>query len=263
MAKNRARTIDPDQAPRDAFVLAESYDSAGPSGEGPLHSHGRAQLIHVSSGVVTVRTKSHRWVVPPQRAVWIPGGVAHALSSRKPFRLLTLYATHRALSVPDAPCVVAIDGLVQELLAAAARFGPSYPEDGAEARLVRVLLDRLPTLKVARALSLPEPASRELARITASLRESPADGRTFEAWAKLVKLVPRTAARRFVAETGLTFGQWRTQLRLHAALVRLGEGESVTAVAFEVGYADVSSFIAAFKAQMGETPARYFRAPES
>jgi AraC-like DNA-binding protein len=32
----------------------------------------------------------------------------------------------------------------------------------------------------------------------------------------------------------------------------------VTSVAFEVGYDDVSSFIGAFKAAMGETPGRYF-----
>ena len=57
----------------------------------------------------------------------------------------------------------------------------------------------------------------------------------------------------------MTFGRWRQQLRLHAALERLGAGESVTAVAFEVGYADVSAFIDAFKSVMGETPARYFR----
>lgn len=69
----------------------------------------------------------------------------------------------------------------------------------------------------------------------------------------------RTAARRFVAETGMPFGRWRQQLRLLAALERLGAGESVTSVALDVGYEDVSAFIAAFKAAMGETPARYFK----
>lgn len=32
----------------------------------------------------------------------------------------------------------------------------------------------------------------------------------------------------------------------------------MTQVAMEVGYADVSSFIAVFKEAFGETPARYF-----
>jgi AraC-like DNA-binding protein len=41
--------------------------------------------------------------------------------------------------------------------------------------------------------------------------------------------------------------------------MRLGAGASVTQVALEVGYSDVSSFIAVFKDALGETPARFFR----
>jgi AraC-like DNA-binding protein len=73
-----------------------------------------------------------------------------------------------------------------------------------------------------------------------------------------VGLTSKTFARRFVSETGVSFGRWRQQQRLLAAIELLGEGRSVTEVAFEVGYHDVSSFIAAFKTVMGETPARYF-----
>ena len=69
----------------------------------------------------------------------------------------------------------------------------------------------------------------------------------------------RTAARLFVKETGQTFGQWRQQLRLLVALEHLGGGASVTQVALEVGYSDVSSFIAVFRDAFGDTPARYFR----
>jgi AraC-like DNA-binding protein len=48
-------------------------------------------------------------------------------------------------------------------------------------------------------------------------------------------------------------------LRLLVALEKLGAGASVTQVALEVGYNDVSSFIAVFRDALGETPARYFR----
>ena len=77
--------------------------------------------------------------------------------------------------------------------------------------------------------------------------------------AKKCGLTERTAARLFLRETRLTFGEWRRQLRLLAALERLGAGESVSNVALDVGYEDVSSFIAVFKAALGTTPARYFR----
>jgi AraC-like DNA-binding protein len=69
----------------------------------------------------------------------------------------------------------------------------------------------------------------------------------------------RTAARLFVKETGLTFGEWRQQLRLLIGMQWLSQGQGVTAVALGVGYQDVSAFITAFKRAFGATPARYFR----
>lgn len=186
----------------------------------------------------------------------------HRVASARPFRLVTLYVEPRLLrarpALPETCAVVAVDRLVAELLEAAATFGPAYPRAGAEARLVEVLLDRLPALAAAPLLHLPQPVSPELLQITSTLAREPADRRTLEAWAPDVGLGSKTAARRFLAETGLTFGRWRQQCRLLAAIVRLADGASVTRVAFEVGYDDVSSFIAAFKGAMGTTPARYF-----
>lgn len=66
-------------------------------------------------------------------------------------------------------------------------------------------------------------------------------------------------ARLFSRDTGLTFTQWRQQLRLLKALQALSLGESVTQVALAVGYQDVSAFIQVFKDAFGDTPARYAR----
>ena len=65
-------------------------------------------------------------------------------------------------------------------------------------------------------------------------------------------------ARRFAAETGLTFGAWRRRARLLAAIERLAGGEAVTVVALEAGYDSVSAFIHAFRRDLGVTPGRYF-----
>jgi AraC-like DNA-binding protein len=248
--------IDPDAAPRPVFVLADRYAA----GEGPRHTHRRAQLIHPGAGVITVRTDAGVWVVPPHRAVWVLPGVAHQVSSRRAFELRTLYAEPLAVGLPARCCVVAVDALVQHLLVAAAAFGPDYPERGPEARLVQVILDRLPALLVS-PLELPSPRDPRLVRIADVLERDPADVRPIAELAKVAGVTARTAARLFVKDTGLTFGQWRQQLRLLVALERLGAGDSVTEVALEVGYADVSSFIAVFKDALGETPARYFKDP--
>lgn len=57
----------------------------------PLHQHRRAQLVYASSGVMTVSTELAAYVVPPQRAVWMPGGVEHRIDARSDVAMRTLY----------------------------------------------------------------------------------------------------------------------------------------------------------------------------
>lgn len=122
-------------------------------------------------------------------------------------------------------------------------------------RLLRVLLDQLSTLQPV-ASYLPRPLDARLRRLTDALERNPADVSTLEQLAAPCGMTGRTAARLFMAETGLTFGQWRQQLRLLQAVVQLSQGSSVTQVAAQVGYQDVSAFIAVYKQAFGETPGR-------
>ncbi len=246
--------IDPDTPKSPVFVFAAHCD-AGP---GQWHAHRRAQLIHASEGVLTVHTERGTWVVPPQRGVWVPPDVAHKIAANKRFLLRTLYMDPEVIDMPEECCVVAVDRLVEELLVAASAFGPNYASDGPEARLISVILDRLPSLQVA-PMYLPQPRDPRILRIAHLLEANLSEERTLEEFANLVGVTERTAARLFVKETGLSFGQWRRQLRLLRGLELLAGGESVTRVAFEVGYQDVSSFIGVFTEAFGATPAQYFR----
>lgn len=61
----------------------------------------------------------------------------------------------------------------------------------------------------------------------------------------------------FREQTGMSFGVWRQQACLLAALTRLGRGEPVTQVALDLGYASPSAFTAAFRRVLGAPPSRY------
>ena len=254
-APSEPALFDPDGLAR-SFVLEASYGAAT---FGTWHSHRKAQLVHASEGVLHVMTAAGAWIVPPHRAIWVPSLMRHRVASKRRFRLLTLYTRPGLVKLPGKACqVVAVDRLLEELLAVAARFGTGYPDRGPEARLMRVILDRLPALTTGPLFHLPSPRTREMERITVSLVASPGDDRALDDWAREVGLGAKTCARRFLAETGLTFGQWRRQCRVVAAIEGLAAGHSVTRVALDVGYEDVSSFIAVFKRATGVTPARFF-----
>jgi AraC-like DNA-binding protein len=55
----------------------------------------------------------------------------------------------------------------------------------------------------------------------------------------------------------MTFYEWRTQLRIYRALVLLADGHDTTQTAYACGWANPSSFIAAFTNIIGTTPGRY------
>lgn len=48
----------------------------------PFHHHKRTQLVYASLGVMSVTTRHASYVVPPQRAVWMPAGVEHQIDAR-------------------------------------------------------------------------------------------------------------------------------------------------------------------------------------
>ncbi|NIF52913.1 helix-turn-helix transcriptional regulator [Burkholderia sp. Ax-1724] len=190
-----------------------------------------------------------------------PFGFASAsLSASLPARFSTSSPASLPTSTPWPAQTGALvpDALVQALLAVAAGLPHDVPLDEPARRLLHVLLDRLAVLPAA-PLGLTWPRDPRAQRIADALSADPAQSLILEELAAAAGVTARTAARLFAKETGQTFGQWRQQLRLLAALEHLGAGESVTQVALAVGYSDVSSFIAVFREAFGDTPARYFR----
>jgi AraC-like DNA-binding protein/mannose-6-phosphate isomerase-like protein (cupin superfamily) len=241
--------------PRPVVAFANDY----PAGHGiARHRHVRAQLLYAAAGVMRVATDRGVWVVPPQRAVWIPAGVEHEIGCAGVVRMRTLYVDPEAIpGLPEACRVVDVPPLLRELILKAATLPPLYDLDGADDRLMRVILDQIETLDVA-PLHLPVPTHPRLAPILAALLAHPEDGTGLDAWGRRVGASGRTLARLFVAETGMTFGAWRQQARLLAALTRLAAGDPVTTVALDLGYDSLSAFIAMFRRATGTTPGRYF-----
>jgi len=116
-----------------------------------------------------------------------------------------------------------------------------------------VLLDQL-RASPQHPVYLPSPTDSRLRALCAILRADPADNRTLAALGRQVGASERTLSRLFTADLGMTFPQWRTQLRLYHALVLLADHEPVTAVAHACGWSSTSAFIDVFRRAFGHTP---------
>lgn len=219
------------------------------------HDHAEQQLVYPSSGLLIVSTAAGSWVVPPQRAVWLPAGVAHAHQAYGVTQMRTVAFPMDVNPLGLAqPTVLSVSRLLRELIIAITA-GPARPPEEQQ-DLKRVALRQL-RLAPALQFHLPQPADERLREVTALLTEDPGRDRSLADLGRAVGASERTLSRLFRAETGMTFPQWRAQLRLHHSLTLLASGLPVTATAIRCGYSTPSAFTAAFRATFGTTPAAY------
>jgi AraC-like DNA-binding protein len=93
--------------------------------------------------------------------------------------------------------------------------------------------------------------------IAEAILADPADERTLEAWARELRVSPRTITRAFRSTTGLSFARWRQAVRVHRSLTLLADGVPVHEVSAQLGYLHPSTFIDAFRRVMGGTPGAF------
>lgn len=238
-------------------MLLRSYAVEHPPGlDLPARTWPWHVLNHAVRGVMTVHTSAGAWVVPPHRAVFVPAGLEHRASIAGRVDVRSLYFASSLEAPWSRPRALTVSPLLRELIVHVAGLGrPLREDDACDRRLTLVVLDQLRALP-SPPLTLPLPTDDRARALAAWLRADAA--RSLDDGVATVGASRRTLERLFRAETGMTLGRWHKRARLLDALRLLAGGEPVTGVAFAVGYDSPSAFIAAFKRELGTTPARYF-----
>lgn len=223
----------------------------GPGGLIDAHRHDTHQIVYAGRGVLTVTTHAGSWVAPATRAIWVPAGTVHAHRAHGDveLHLLGLPTDVNPLAL-DSPTVLAVSPLLRELMVAYTADDTDTPQ---RRRLRGVLLDQIKASPL-QPLHVPTPTSPVLRAVCDMLVDDPADARTLAELGREVGASDRTLSRLFRADVDMTFPQWRTQLRLHRALVLLAEGAPVTTVAHQCGWSSMSTFIDVFRRTFGYTP---------
>ncbi len=245
-----------DDAPRPVIAVGNTY----PDGHAiEPHTHRRGQLISGGSGVLILGTPNGKWVMPPQRGMWIPPQTVHYVRMVGSVSVRSLYLEPAAAKMMPAMCqVVGISSFMRSLMNEAVDLPPEYElssRAGALMSLIQHELLRLPVLP----LSLRFPSHGLLAERCRAFLRKPDAHETIESWCETLGLSRRSFTRLFRNETGMSFMMWRQQACLLAALPRLSLGEPVTSVALDLGYDNPAAFTTMFKRVLGAPPREYLR----
>lgn len=242
-----------DATPRDVIAIATQYDYGFCLAR---HSHRRAQLLYGACGVMHVATSMGAWVVPPQRAVWIPPQVPHEVVFLG-VNTRSLYVEPQASPVSRQTCqVIEVGPLMRQLLLEAVDLPLEYEVDERDGVLMSLLLH-----EVGRAaelpLHIPLPTHERLLECCNAFLRQPQLHSSVQQWADALFVSVRTFNRLFREQTGLSFGQWRQRACVVQALSRLADGASVTRIALDMGYDSPAAFATMFKRVLGRAPSAF------
>jgi AraC-like DNA-binding protein/mannose-6-phosphate isomerase-like protein (cupin superfamily) len=241
-----------EQAPRPMAGYAHDYL---PHHETGRHRHPRAQLLFAIAGVMRITTDAALFTVLPGTGLWVPADTVHAVRMDGAVQMRALFLrADAAASGPSATTVIAVSPLLRELILTVCGEPVVWDARG-PVRLVAALALHEIGRAGTRPLSLPACRDFRLVRVAAVLLSDPADARDLDGFATIAGASVRTLARLFRADTGMSFQQWRRQLRMTEALAQIAQGIPPARVAAAVGYASVPAFGAAFRQTFGTTPA--------
>ena len=221
------------------------------------HSHAWGQVTYALEGIVRVTAGNSSWIVPPLRAIWIPPDLTHEITTLEQTRLRVLYVDSGHAPFAGADCkVLEVSPLLRELIVALADGDGIGRRESLLRSLILDELARLPTLPIC----VPLPADKRLKALCEMLIADPASTHTLDQWALRAGASPRTLARLFERELGMSFRAWRQQVRLAHAAPMIARGRPLSQVAAELGYASQSAFSAMFKKTFGQSPSAFFTA---
>lgn len=218
-------------------------------------------LLYASRGVLRLEADGTSWSLPPARAARIRARESIDVTiSQRVTTASVLFSTTFVAEPPAKLAVIDMSPLCRALIAECSRWGDDdAPLDRYALAMFRALAEATWAL-VARPspASMPTGTSSEVRRALAITADHLADDPTFADIAFATGLVPRSLARRFEQELGMTWRAALRRIRVLRAIELLGGTErSVTQIAMDVGYSSLAGFNAAFRDLIGQTPSQY------
>lgn len=225
----------------------------------PRHRHPWGEFVYSFSGVMEVNVGSRQYLTPSQYGLWLPPNVEHQGLNRYETCHCSLYVDESLCdAMPQHTCALEISPLVIALLEHLRQSPVTPPYREEQFRLLQVLAEQL-THATPMGSYLPMSNDPQLSKVLTWLESDPANNDSLSLLAKRAHTTERTLARRAQRDLGISVSEWRQRLRVITAMPMLEAGAKVENIAYDLGYASASAFIAMFRRLMGVTPDEYRR----
>lgn len=219
-----------------------------------LHTHREGQLVYALSGVIKIITTSGIWILPSNTGLWIPSNEPHELHMVGEVSMCPVYITPEAIpSSLKTFCLIKISPLLKELILEML----CCTHSSLLSLLRPLLLKLLSEPEHIHGCCLPLPKDPKIRKLCEYLLEHPSNTTSIDIWADHLGVSPRTLIRHFKQQTGMSFTQWKVQVRLSEAIKQLSNGVKINQISSELGYTSPNAFGLMFRKVMGVSPSQY------
>jgi AraC-like DNA-binding protein len=250
-----------DQHPLAVFVLHEEFEKLI-----PLHVHTKGQLSYVEGGVAHITVGSNTYVVPARHYFWVPAGLPHVLRIGQfgtVLRSLYFYARqdgehpfYSTLGIYPAP-----ELLIQMISYTRLWDGQAVSAADENFEFLVALKNLLPQLSnKSLPIVLPLTEDARMNAITQYLRNNLAEPLSLSAVSARFGMSERSLSRLFQALLHISFLQYLKTLRMIQAIeLLLKSKQTISEIAFSVGYHNIGSFSNAFVEFTNSRPSDFRR----
>lgn len=222
-----------------------------------VHQHPEGQLLFAPAGVLAVTTNAGCWVVPSGQGLWIPANEPHWTRTIGTSRISVVYLSdERSAGLPVACTLLGISALLQQLISAVLLVTMDGAQKSRDYHLMALLVEELAAAPT-RSRLLPIPSSNRLKDLCRAISANATLDWGLAECAAFLGINMKTVQRWFQTDMGISFGEWRKQVRLFVALENLALGKSVLEVSLDAGYSSPSAFSAMFRREFGMSPSAF------
>lgn len=238
-----------------AYCLHSKFDVAGPVSF-RVDKH---YFVHALAGVMRLEADGYRWTLPPARAALIAANHKVEINIVSPVTSASVLFDPDFMAPKNNLVVFDVSPLCSELVRVGRNWGAADVQSDYARQIFRMLASEITLLEESPSPTvLRTPRNTALANAIELTEARLSDHLVFEEIAQSVGCSPRTLARRFSEEMGLTWRETLRRLRITRAMEALATSDiAVTQISLSVGYESLSAFNSAFREIVGMAPSAY------
>lgn len=230
-----------DQYPDSILVMRQQTEQRLPA-----HEHEKGQLLLVFGGIAYLQTREKDFYIPSNHYVWIPKQYAHNLMfNAQDLHIINIYFPEGNDDVFYGELgIYPVSKLLFEMLSFSEKWGGNFFAGSWEYDFFDTLRNLLPKENLKKfSIQLPNTDDQRLNSITEDLRLRINEPLTLEDVAKKNGISVRSMTRLFQNRLHLSFIQYIKMLRIIRAMELIKDTDlTITEIAYEVGYSNISAF---------------------